>query len=64
MLHSFFILVAHLYVKKDLFHFILALNGVCEKHAFNFWVIGSDPKSVLLNDPDIVLLRKNHHKWG
>jgi endo-alpha-1,4-polygalactosaminidase (GH114 family) len=56
------IMLANIYIKKNMFKFILSLNSVAEKHAKNFLIISSNAKSVLLNDPDIQVLRKYNSK--
>lgn len=42
--------------------FIMKINTISQKHSNNINVISNSPKSVLLNDPDIVLLRKEYPK--
>lgn len=43
-------------------NFIMKLNSINHKHCSKMKVISSSAKSVLLNDPDIVLLRKEYPK--
>lgn len=62
MLYSFFVLVHAKFAKGSLFKFVLGLNQMVQDNAGKFVVISSNPKSVLLTNPDIILLRKNNKK--
>mgnify|MGYP001803351277 CR=1 FL=1 len=62
LLQGFFILAHQKYVKENLLGFLFKLNAVCEEFQHEFKLIPSSPKSVLLHNPDIVLLRRHNPK--
>lgn len=64
MLQGFFVLAHRQFVKKNFADFLFGLNRVARAYAPQFKVIPANPTSVLLNNPDIQLLRQYNSKWA
>ena len=61
-LQTFIIFIYAIFVKKDMVSFLLSVNKIFQKSLSNYRVISTDAKSLLMNDPDIQLLRKQNKK--